>query len=322
MAAFNEALRARPLYAPLWAERARFHVTQGRMEQAAADAAQAALVCWNDPNLAALARGDAGFRDEALSEILQIPTVGCREGPEVWRGLSRRRASRGDWAGARSRSPPRRHQFRCCPHLTCWPKPACSVWMAITRVRDGSRAMSLVCRSQFPVLIEMTAPRYRTPTSRSASGSDCSMTRLSIRPISCTGLRNTSRRTKGRPCTFWERLSSAGRLDEAVRRFEESLAVQREWANSGMNAYGLALAHHRLGHPEEARRWLERAEAWLDRLDRTYAVEAPGILSGEPQVSVPLEFWVYAQLLQRARSYRADPRRELSNRPVRAMIPV
>ena len=70
------------------------------MEQAVEDAAQAALVCWNDPNLAALARGDAAFRDEALSEILQLPTVGCRRGPEVWRGRGRRRASQGDWAGA------------------------------------------------------------------------------------------------------------------------------------------------------------------------------------------------------------------------------
>jgi tetratricopeptide (TPR) repeat protein len=94
-------------------------------------------------------------------------------------------------------------------------------------------------------------------------------------------------------------LLRAGRLDEAVRRFEESLAVQPDWPNSGMNAYGLALAHHRLGHPEEARRWLERAEAWLGRLDRAYAGEAPGDLSGQPKVSVPFEHWVYAQVLRR-----------------------
>jgi tetratricopeptide (TPR) repeat protein len=94
-------------------------------------------------------------------------------------------------------------------------------------------------------------------------------------------------------------LLRAGRLDEAIRRFEESLTVQRDWPNSGMNAYGLALAHHRLGHPEEARRWLERAEAWLDRLDRTYAAGAPRVLSGQPEVSVPFELWVYAQVLRR-----------------------
>ena len=89
------------------------------------------------------------------------------------------------------------------------------------------------------------------------------------------------------------------RLDEAVRRFEQSLAVQPDWHNHGLNAYGLALAHHRLGHPDEARRWLDIAEHWLDRLDRTYAVEAPGILTGQPRVAVSFEFWVYAQVLRR-----------------------
>jgi hypothetical protein len=88
-------------------------------------------------------------------------------------------------------------------------------------------------------------------------------------------------------------------LGEAVRRFEESLAVARDWPNSGMNAYGLALAHHRLGHRDEARRWLQRAETWLKGLDRIYVAEAPGIPSGQPQVSVAFEFWVYAQLLRR-----------------------
>ena len=54
VAAFDEALRARPLYAPLWAERARFYESQGRLDQATEDAAQAAMACWNDPNLADL----------------------------------------------------------------------------------------------------------------------------------------------------------------------------------------------------------------------------------------------------------------------------
>jgi tetratricopeptide (TPR) repeat protein len=94
-------------------------------------------------------------------------------------------------------------------------------------------------------------------------------------------------------------LLRAGRLDEAVHRFEESLAIEREWPSAGMNAYGLALAHHRLGHRDEARRWLERAETWLNRLDRTYAVESPVNLSGQPQVPVTFAFWVYAQLLRR-----------------------
>src|SRR5262249_10874797 len=71
-----------------------------RPDQAIEDAAQAALVCWNDPKLAALVRRDAAFRDEALDEILRMQRLGCRPGPEDWRGRGRRRAVRGDWAGA------------------------------------------------------------------------------------------------------------------------------------------------------------------------------------------------------------------------------
>jgi hypothetical protein len=65
------------------------------------------------------------------------------------------------------------------------------------------------------------------------------------------------------------------------------------------NAGSLALAHRRLGHPEEARRWLDRAERWLSALDRTYAADRPGVLTGQPQAQLSFEFWVYAQLLRR-----------------------
>jgi hypothetical protein len=94
-------------------------------------------------------------------------------------------------------------------------------------------------------------------------------------------------------------LLRAGRLEEAVYRFEESLVFERDWPRSGLDAYGLALAHHRLGHTYEARRWLDRAERWLINLDTTYGVEAPGILSGQPQTPVSFEFWVYAQVMRR-----------------------
>jgi hypothetical protein len=94
-------------------------------------------------------------------------------------------------------------------------------------------------------------------------------------------------------------LLRAGRLDEAILRFEESMAIEREWPHTGLNAYGLALAHKRLGHADQARHWLERAELWLNQLDRTYAMDAPGTHSGQPAVPVAFEFWVYAQVLRR-----------------------
>ena len=64
MAALDKGIRERPLAAPLLAERARLHTAKGHLDQAVEDAARAAHVCWNDPNLTALVRSDAAFRDE------------------------------------------------------------------------------------------------------------------------------------------------------------------------------------------------------------------------------------------------------------------
>jgi tetratricopeptide (TPR) repeat protein len=86
----------------------------------------------------------------------------------------------------------------------------------------------------------------------------------------------------------------AGRLDEAVRQFQRSIASHRTWNAIGLNYYGLALAHHRLGHTDEARRWLEKAEAWFTQLAEVSTVEA---------TSFPPDYhvvdWLEAQVLRR-----------------------
>jgi tetratricopeptide (TPR) repeat protein len=98
-------------------------------------------------------------------------------------------------------------------------------------------------------------------------------------------------------------LLRAGRLDEAIRRFQESLAIEPEWYVHGLNAYGLALAHHRLGHLEEARRWLDKAESWLNELDRMYATTPPSAV-GRLEVPYSFDSWVYAQVLRREATER------------------
>jgi tetratricopeptide (TPR) repeat protein len=299
MTAFDEALRARPLYAPLWAERARFHAAHGRADRAIEDAAQAALVCWNDPGLAALARGDAAFRDEALDEILRMQTTGCRPGPEVWRGLGRRRAARSDWAGAlRDFTAP-------ATPVPSLPAPDLLAQAGLLRLAgdgEGADRFALEVRNlpeRAPSTqadgTPMPAPDIQMPIwVRLLDGPPADPVDL---------VRRAERYVTSHPgagkYVLGAALLRAGRLDEAVRQFEASLAVEPDWSNSGMNVYGLALAHHRLGHLDQARGWFDRAEAWLNRLDRTYAAEAPGILTGQPQVPVTFEFWVYAQVLRR-----------------------
>jgi WD40 repeat protein/serine/threonine protein kinase/tetratricopeptide (TPR) repeat protein len=68
---------------------------------------------------------------------------------------------------------------------------------------------------------------------------------------------------------YFHRLGQAlyrsGRLEAAVRDLNQALRlrVPAEWAVEDW--LFLAMAHHRLGHGAEARKWLARATAWADR---------------------------------------------------------
>jgi WD40 repeat protein/serine/threonine protein kinase/tetratricopeptide (TPR) repeat protein len=299
MAALNEALRARPLYAPLWAERARFHAAQGHREQAAEDAAQAALVCWNDPKLGALAQNDAAFRDEALDEILRMQSTLCRMPPEVWRGRGRRRAARGDWAGAlrefaasatpvQSLSGADLLTQACLLHLAGDDTGATKL---ANDVRGFPEPVPGFDQDGAPILDTNVQMQLWVRLLDDPPGDPADLVHRALKYVT---------KNKGAASyVLGMALLRTGRLDQALLRFQESLAVQRDWANHGLNAYGLALAHYRLGHSDEARRWLERADSWLNNLDRIYAVEGPAILSGQPQAPVTFEFWVYAQLVRR-----------------------
>jgi WD40 repeat protein/tetratricopeptide (TPR) repeat protein len=54
----------------------------------------------------------------------------------------------------------------------------------------------------------------------------------------------------------------AGELDQAVQRCRESLEADLGWRGTVLNWLVLAMAHQRLGHPGEAREWLNRAVQW------------------------------------------------------------
>src|SRR5262249_13982653 len=57
----------------------------------------------------------------------------------------------------------------------------------------------------------------------------------------------------------------AGQYDEAVRRLEQALGVQGQWAIIRLRYPVLAMAHHRLGHKTQARQALDEAARVLDR---------------------------------------------------------
>ena len=69
--------------------------------------------------------------------------------------------------------------------------------------------------------------------------------------------------------TLGAALYRAGRFEESIRRLEESIAG-RNGESQPQDWVFLALAHHRLGHGAEARRWLDRFRAYRP-IEKPYA---------------------------------------------------
>jgi tetratricopeptide (TPR) repeat protein len=85
----------------------------------------------------------------------------------------------------------------------------------------------------------------------------------------------------------------AGRFSQAVALFEQSLRADPTPGQAVLNWLWLALANRRLGKPEEARRWLDRATAWLDQFRDGMPARA------EEELGLHLHNWLEAHILRR-----------------------
>ena len=85
----------------------------------------------------------------------------------------------------------------------------------------------------------------------------------------------------------------AGRFREAIPLFEQSLRANPKPGAAVLNWLWLALAHQRLESAEEARRWLGKAQAWLDQYDNGMPARA------EAEVGLHLHNWLEAHVLRR-----------------------
>jgi serine/threonine protein kinase/Flp pilus assembly protein TadD len=85
----------------------------------------------------------------------------------------------------------------------------------------------------------------------------------------------------------------AGRFKEAVPLLEQSLHADPKPGRAVLNWLWLALADQRLGKAVEARRWLGKAQAWLDR----YGDGMPG--RAEEELGLHLHNWLEAHVLRR-----------------------
>jgi serine/threonine-protein kinase len=85
----------------------------------------------------------------------------------------------------------------------------------------------------------------------------------------------------------------AGRFPRAVALFEQSLRADTKSGRAVLNWLWLALAQQRLGKSEEARRWLDKATAWLDQ----YRDGMPNC--AEEELGLHLHNWLEAHVLRR-----------------------
>jgi tetratricopeptide (TPR) repeat protein len=85
----------------------------------------------------------------------------------------------------------------------------------------------------------------------------------------------------------------AGRFHQAVDLFEQSLQADAKSGRAVLNWLWLALAHQSLGEAEEARRWLNKAQAWLDQ----YRDGTPA--RAEAELGLDLHNWLEAHVLRR-----------------------
>jgi serine/threonine-protein kinase len=85
----------------------------------------------------------------------------------------------------------------------------------------------------------------------------------------------------------------AGRYQEAVPFFEQSLRADSKPGRAVLNWLWLALANQRLGKTEEARRWLGKAQSWLDQYRDGISHRA------EEKLGVHYHNWLEAHVLRR-----------------------
>ena len=71
----------------------------------------------------------------------------------------------------------------------------------------------------------------------------------------------------------------AGQWEKAVDRVEEALALHANLPSLGWPI--LAMAHFKLGHADEAQRWLQKAEQWHRQEGRRLAEESAGFAPAE-----------------------------------------
>jgi hypothetical protein len=110
-------------------------------------------------------------------------------------------------------------------------------------------------------------------------------------------LRLAAKELEGNGAEFWALTEQAaldvrtGRPKDAVPHLELSLVADSRPGRTVLNRLWLALAYQKMGKPDEARRWLDRADHWLDQQGGRMPLDNPAMGSH-------LHNWLEAQVLR------------------------
>jgi uncharacterized protein HemY len=101
----------------------------------------------------------------------------------------------------------------------------------------------------------------------------------------------------------------AGQFDKAAVYLSQSVQTRPAWIGASLNWPVLALAHHRLGHPKEARQWLDKSRGRLEQGKRDIAREPLGF----PRDLHPPD-WLEFQVLHREAEERLAEKKAASGK--------
>jgi WD40 repeat protein/tetratricopeptide (TPR) repeat protein len=244
--AFDEVVRARPLDGDILLERARFHAARSQPAKADDDFVHAYVLRSRSPELI-----DTIVREEALFDrvLVQVPDVAATLWSE--RGDHHARSQR--WAQAAADYG---HAVRLQPEDLTHRQHQVLSHATAGNLYELRRVLSDF-HDRFG---QTTSPRKANDAARVAnlaSGFDAHIEPL-VRVSELAVIDAPDAESKGLCLTtLGAALYRAGRFEEAIRRLEEGIQL-RNGASYPRDWVFLAMAHHRLGHRDQARPYLER----------------------------------------------------------------
>jgi serine/threonine-protein kinase len=235
-----------------------------------------------------------GVRDRA--RLAKLPAAERKEWQRLWADVAalrsadpveqgRTHAGRGDWARAAD----------CYAKALKWaPTDGGHFWFehAAVLLLSGDRAGYARACARMVERCGKAADLRAYHVARA-----CTLAPDSVADLARPG-RLAEKELTSQPQEFWSLTEQgalayrAGRFKQAVPLFEQSLRADPKPGRAVLNWLWLALANQRLGQAAEARRWLSKAQSWLDR-----DAELPP--RAEEELGLHLHNWLEAHVLRR-----------------------